>query len=167
MSVYKNITIENARLIFRNFTGKETRFNPEGNRNFCVILDDNWPNELEKDGWLVKWLEPRNVEEDRRAYLKVKVKFDRIPPKIVLITSKNKTILDEDSINILDWAEIENVDLIIRPYNWKMGDGKTGVTAYLKTMYITVVEDEFESKYRDVPDSPAFSNEVDEDALPF
>lgn len=152
--IKKNISIENAEIRFRNFSGKEGRFNPAGNRNFCVILDDDLAKCLEEDGWNVKWLNPKEEGDDPRPYLKVSVNFGNIPPRIILITSRGKTCLDEESVNILDWAEIENVDLIIRPYNWDVA-GKTGIKAFLKSIYVTIVEDEFESKYYSVPDSAA------------
>ena len=156
--VKKNIVIENARIGFRNFSGKEGKFNPAGRRNFCVFLETDLAKELEEDGWNIRWLQPRDEAEEPQAYLQVAVSFDNIPPKIILVTKKSKTPLDETSVDILDWAEIDNVDLIIRPYNWDV-NGKGGVKAYIKTMYVTIVEDEFESKYYDVPDSAANSLE--------
>ena len=71
------------------------------------------------------------------------------------MSRKGKTIIDEDSVAILDWAEIASVDIIIRPYNWVLQEGtrneKRGVKAYVKSMYITIVEDEFEAKYTNLP----------------
>lgn len=161
--IKNNIIIEGARIGFRNFSGKEGRFNPAGRKNFCVFLESDLGHVLESDGWNVRWLEPRDAGEDKQAYLQVAVRYDNIPPKIILITSHGKTILDEVSVNILDWAEIKEVDLIIRPYNWE-ANGKTGVKAYIKTMYVTIVEDEFENKYHNVPDSAANSiGEFDDD----
>jgi hypothetical protein len=156
MPVKNNIVIENARIGFRNFSGKEGKYNPAGRRNFCVFIDSETGHRLEEDGWNVRWLEPKDKEEEKQAYLQVAVSYENIPPKIVIISSKGKTILDETTINILDWAEIKEIDLIIRPYNWTIQSGtkneKSGVKAYVKSMYVTIFEDEFESKYNDVPD---------------
>ena len=145
------ITIEGGTVIFKNFSGKQQRYNREGDRNFCVLLDDEDARIFSEDGWNVKVLPPREEGDEPQPYMKVKVVFNRYPPKVIAISERSgkQEFLDRDTIRVLDFAQFKDCDMIIRPYNWgPNAEGKSGVAAYLGTMYATIEEDPFEAKYR-------------------
>lgn len=153
MAEEKNtVLMEGVRIIFRNFSGKEGQYNREGDRNFGVILPPDVAEPMLTDGWNVKYLKPRDADEESEetAWLSVSVNFDKgRPPKIMLITSRGRTVLDSDAVDMLDWADIVNVDLIVRPYTWEVS-GRTGIKAYLQSMYVAIEEDELEQKYAEL-----------------
>lgn len=139
------ITIRNAQLFKTNFSGKEIPpYNPEGRRNFCVFIDDlKVAEDMEKDGWNIRWLEPKDEGGERRAFVSVAVNFNNIPPKIILVTSKGQTRLGEEEVGMLDWAEKTNVDITINPRHWD-DNGKHRIKAYLRTMMVQIYEDDLE-----------------------
>jgi len=144
------IVLEDVQLRFRNFAGREGMYNALGDRNFAVLLPKHIADEMVQNGWNVKLLKARDEDEEDQPYISVKVNFkSQRPPLIKMITSRGTTILDEESVDVLDWVDIQQVDLMINPYEWNVG-GKTGVKAYLQSMYITIIEDPLEAKYADI-----------------
>ena len=136
-------------LIFRNFSGEETKYNRKGDRNFCVVIEDpEQAQRLTDDGWNVKVRPANDRYEEPMSFLKVTVNFANIPPKIVMVSGKVKTQLDEESVNELDTAELKRVDLTINPSDWEV-NGNSGTKAYLKVMYATLDRDVFASRYED------------------
>lgn len=144
------VNIENARIGFRNFEGREGPYNKMGQRSFAVFLDMDTAEKLHKDGWNVKFPKEHegiDPEEDTRdPFINVTVAFENYPANVFLISNEVPTRLGEDEVLMLDWAELENVDLVIRPYTWSV-NGKSGIKAYLKAGYFTIVTDAFAAKY--------------------
>lgn len=150
--------MENARLIFRNFEGREEKYNRKGDRNFGLIIEDpEVAQQLAEDGWNIKELTPKNNDDyddtpEVIYWLPVTVRFDNVPPKVMLVTRRKKTRLNEENINTVDYANIAKVDLTVTPYDWEV-NGKSGTKAYLQTMYVTINEDEFADKYADLEEA--------------
>lgn len=142
------LEIEDARLLFPNFSGKESKYNREGDRNFCVEIEDHeMAQKLIDDGWNIRILQPRDEGEAPLHYLQVAVRFDNFPPNIYMVNKRGKPVrLDEESVNALDIADIVSADLIINPSQWEV-NGKSGIKAYLRTMYVVIQEDRFAEKY--------------------
>lgn len=149
MKRVNNIEIENATLMFKNFSGiARSRYDREGDRNFCVVIDDPEQAQLmANDGWNVRILKPREDGEEPKHYLNVAINFNFWKkPEIYMICNGVKTLLDEMSVGTLDGAEIVNCDLVIRPRQWD-DDGETKIKAYLQEMYVTIERSRFAAKY--------------------
>ncbi len=146
---------ENATIIFRNFSGAGSRFNKEGDRKFTYeFYDEDEANRLKDIGWYVKTKLPNEEGDQIRYRIDVSVSFrsfPNIPPAAIYIYSNGvKTRLDEDTVGMLDSAEIRNVDLTIRPRWWL--DDRTNewkVKAYLKEMHVTLEPSPWANKYAD------------------
>lgn len=143
------LLLEDAVIVLRNFQGLESKYNQAGNRNFGVLLEPELAERMAADGWNVKWFRVKEEGDEPQAWLSVRVKYGKKPPKVVVLTSTGRKQLTEETIGSLDFAEIETVDLIVNPSFWEV-NGKSGVKAYLKSMFVTIKEDALERKYTDV-----------------
>lgn len=152
------LQIDDARIIFRNFEGRGSRFAREGDRDFSVVIPDEEikdalladTNEW-GDSWNVKVKAPRDPDESPLMHLKVKVKFNDRGPAVYLKTGDAMVKLDEESIGCLDHIDIKSVDLDIRPYDDEF-NGRSFRTAYLQSMCVhqDVSRDRFAARYAGV-----------------
>ena len=150
MANVNNINIEGALIIWKNFSGERDRFNP-GKRGFSVVIDDKtMVDELRNEGWNVKERPLREGADpsEQEWTLPVKLNMNRYT-QVWLIVGNHKTLLDENTVAQLDVVDIVNCDISIRPYEWEMS-GRTGITAYVDSMYVTIRENKFAEKYADL-----------------
>lgn len=141
------LQIDDARLVYRNFEGRGSQFNREGDRNFAVVIDtEEAKDALINEGWNVKIKDARDDGDIPFMYLPVKVKFNERGPLVYLQSGRNRTNLNEDTVKLLDSIDILGVDLDIRPYNWEVG-GKSGRTAYLQSICVTQDVDRFAQRF--------------------
>jgi len=138
------LMIDDAKLIFRNFSGRPSRYNSEGDRNFAVIIpDDESFDILCKMGWNPTKKPPREEGEEPLRILKVKVRFNNHPPTIRLESNAACNYLDETTVDILDKIDIAFADMDISPYHWEKPDGTSGVSAYLRSIRVVQECDRF------------------------
>jgi hypothetical protein len=140
-----NRTIEDIRIAFRNFAGKEGVYNRAGDKNFAILLEPALAQQLLDDGWNVKFLKDRDDGEDQ-PYIQVAVSYKTRPPKVAMVTSRGISYLTEDEVELLDWADIEEADCTLHPYEWSV-NGKSGVKAYLHTLFVRIAEDYLQDKW--------------------
>lgn len=148
-----DLMIEDAKLLFTNFAGSPTRYNSEGGkREFSVALPLNLVEDLERDGWNVKYRKNADGEFDpERPYLGVKVSYKFRAPAIWLIAGGRKQLMTEDTVGTLDNITIKTADVVIHPSVYDVR-GQQGISAYVKELYV-VMDDEsasFASKYADL-----------------
>ena len=143
--IFKEDNIMNYQLEFlqaqiglRNFEGREGRFNKDGERSFAIFLTEEQAIELINQGLNVK--PPKFDEEGNqlgRSFLKVKVRFDIMPPEIFFSRGEEDEngkiiikILPTSELRTLDNADLEYCDLKVNVREWSKGPNK-GKSIYL------------------------------------
>lgn len=141
------LQIDGARITHKNFSGKATMYNREGDRNFSLIIDTIEDAELLRSlGWNVKIKESAIAGEPPFMTLKVKVKFGGYGPDVYLTSGNSVNLLNEQTVGILDKIAIANIDLDIRPYDTEV-NGKPIRSAYLNGADVIQLTDRFADKH--------------------
>ena len=167
------VYIDDAKIIFPWFSGKQTPMNREGDRNFGLILTREQADQLSKDGYNVKSRRPKDPETqqpdmtaEETLYVKCKINFNsNKPPRVILVTCIDgvckRTPMDDTNITLLDTADVEKVDCKFRPYDREESNTRT---AYVDQLFVTVNLDKYDIKYNDVPWDGAAADAVPHDA---
>lgn len=142
------LEFEDCKIIFRNFEGRQAKYNPPGKRNFCLVLNEADVENLINEGWNVKETRPRNEDDAPEHYVKININMEsKNPPKVYMIAGHRKTLLTENTLKELDYAEIRHVDAVVSPWEYEKDDGTKGISGYLSKLYVEIVEDRFADKY--------------------
>lgn len=143
---------ENVRLILRNFRGEaHPMYNRDGARSFHILLDNELAQELESQGYKIRWPKPNPeinpAEDTRQPSLEVTVssRNDYIYPsvKMFLVDNGQPTRIstqDLSQVDMLDSLLLDGCDVVVNPYRWEM-EGDTGVKAYLSVLYANLRDD--------------------------
>lgn len=146
------LQIDDARIIWKNFSGRGDRFNREGDRNFHLVIPDQETCDLLLDdknefgnSWNVKIKPPKEDGDVPFMHMLVKVKFNGRGPNVYLDRGRDREplLLNEDTVSCLDDMDILSVDLDIRPYDDTLPNGTSFRTAYLSAMRVYQRVDRF------------------------
>ena len=160
------LQLDNVRITHRNFEGRASKYNREGDRNFSVIIPNQFIIDICDDpdipdgvtvadyladlGWNLKKKPPREEGESEFIFLPVKINMNG-RTNVYLQSGRKMVKLDEDTIDIIDNLDIEECDLDIRPYDWHV-NGKEGRAAYLQSMKVVQRVDRFSEEFDDLND---------------
>lgn len=152
---YKQVTIEDTRLIFRNFAGDKKKFNKEGDRNFEVVLTDEAAEAMDKDDWFVKTYEPNDRYDELLHTVKVRIGENDEPPVYVIGEDKKPIKLNKGQFKRVDRYNIISVDVTFHQAKGTFEyDGREYHSAYLDKIYINILEDYLDKKYGVYADMP-------------
>jgi hypothetical protein len=172
-----NLNVEQAGMIYKNFTGKPTKVNPAGGkRTFSLVLTKDYAERLNDAGWNIKVKEVRdqlaegeftrtvswadyidnfqNEFDHALIYTEIVVNENsEYPPRIYKISEfngeKTMALVPPEQWHRLDESELMNVDIVIHPYtHGRSVMNPDAKKGYLKSMYaVAVPVNDFGGKY--------------------
>ena len=155
--------VDNAKIIWTNFSGRGNSYNRDGKRNFNFIFPD--PELAQKFALLEYNVKHRSVRDgfdgDEFDFLKVDISYETDKgqpieeinpewyPRIYLLDDNNyATEIFKDNLGELDGKFIIDSYFEFRPYPWKMKNGKSGTAAKLKRLFLKIKKDPLAGRFK-------------------
>lgn len=133
----ERVCIEDTRFIFAtNFQGDPNRDNYKSReRKGNVVIDEEFAQALMNLGVNVKTRYADDPERETVYYVIVKLNYDSWKkPKVYFVSGQTEPrLMDEESISIIDDADISNVNIIANTYQGQNSEYKS---LYIDTMYV-------------------------------
>lgn len=142
--------VDNAKIRFKNFEGRGSKFNHEGDRNFVWIIEDQeLADMVAAEGYSVRQKE--TLDGDQYWQLKVAVKFNQFGPDIWIENHRGQRVkMEPETVKELDDIYFGRFDMDIRPYDWEV-QGDKGRSAYLKSCLVVPMRSGSRFEPEDVP----------------
>ena len=116
----EKVELKNVKIVYKNFSGRPSAYNIEGNRNFCVLLTDKQMAELKSLGIPVKIISDKSGVKHNMLIVRVicpsatKLFFSSLLPDItVKIRGQKDTPISLDKINIMDSLTVYGANLTV------------------------------------------------------
>jgi hypothetical protein len=145
------LEIENAQIkwAFSHFDGEQDMFNDPGDHNFIVMLPEDEAKRLSEIGWNIKEKPGMEEGDPSEWHLKVKISDRYGVPMIWFIKNKRRFRVEHlAELKDIKRQTCENIDVIIQPSRWVRRE-ETGISAYVKEMYVTISQSRFAAAYED------------------
>lgn len=152
MARIPDINIEKGQIAYSNFSGSPTQYNPDGgSRTVTFVIPEEMVDDLLNEGWKIR--EQKFDDGTSRHLLDATFLFrtrngQLRDPKIFIVRDNNTLIhVTEETVDALDRADITSVDAVLAASYWEYA-GRSGIKAYINSMYITIKENPIDAKYR-------------------
>ena len=136
----ENLILRNAKIIFNNFAGNPSKFDKEGKQSVTFdVTDAELPDEWED---ATKDLVNDDTGEIK-TILSAKIHWGTRPPIIKVVEDGKiiEIIHGSDELKNVSQYICESADVVLRPYTYEVA-GRKGVTTYVRTLYIHIVNDD-------------------------
>jgi hypothetical protein len=144
---YEPLVLQNVRLLYPNFAGIAKDYNVAGDRNSCVLIDDQLAAQLAEIGWNVRIKKSADNDEAPQHFVAFNVKLDsKFPPRLYLVRpGRRPELMDPLDYPILDYAKFQSVSLRINHYVWR--EKPQGVSGFLEEGFFELQPDPLRDRY--------------------